>query len=140
MTGAVGLLATGIVLELRMDAYTQDELYALEIDDVLRIDRSAARNYSHPAANASDVFLYTSGVMLGTLLIPKETRSDFLIVGTLLLETMLINNGLTTFTKSVGKRPRPLVFNEAVSEEDKLKKSARLSFFSSLFIWRRHKN
>jgi len=127
--GAISL-GTGIYLGTQLDLLTQEEITLLDRNTINSFDKSATFNHSDKAGNLSDVFLLSSHVLPGLFLIHKKTRADFGKIALIYGETFLLAEGLTNFTKRLVHRTRPLAYNESFSLEDKMTKSARLSFFS----------
>lgn len=130
MVSAAAVLATGYGMQIKMNGLTENQIERLNAGDVNRFDRHATKRYSRTADHVSDAFLFGSGALALSLVIPKQIRSDYLIIGTLLAQTLLINNGITTLVKATVKRNRPLAYNSHVDLEVQQDKSARLSFFS----------
>lgn len=98
--------------------------------DINKFDRRAINYYSLTAQKSSDILLYSSYTYPFLFLISKKTRSDFLPIGIMTAEAFLINGSLTAFTKGFAKRARPFVYNPDVDIDEKLRKNARLSFYS----------
>ena len=130
-TGAA-LMGVGFATRNNVVPYTYAELLKLDLDrnNVLSIDRGATYTYSASARNVSDVLLFSSFALPLTTLASKRMRKDYFKITTLLVETMMIVDGLTMMSKHLVKRPRPFVFNPNVDIAHKLEGNARKSFFS----------
>ena len=112
-------------------------LVPVAIDDILRADRfdpgidNIPFLYGrHRADRLSDYTMYASGGLTLALVASRKSRSDFGRIALLYAETMLVNQGLTHFTKSVFRRPRPYVLNPAWSEERPVYSGDRSSMIS----------
>lgn len=130
--GGVGIasVALGGYLNSQVTIFTQAELTTFDPQDINAFDRLAVNNFSEQSDHISDAFLYGSFASPLLLLSGKKTRSEFGQIMALYGEALFINTGITFITKSLFKRPRPFVFNEAVVDEFKLSRSARSSFIS----------
>jgi len=133
----VPLATTGLGLNFAyflMDKKTeklQPSFYnTLDRQNINVFDRSAAYNWSRPAAIASDVLMFGSIAAPSFLLIDKNIRQDFTKVGVIWAQTMALNTGITNLTKVLVKRTRPYVYNPNAPEHYKLERDARYSFFS----------
>jgi len=98
--------------------------------DINSFDRKAVNFYSSKARRNSDVLLYTTYSYPFLFLLDKNIRSDYLTVGVMTIEVFLINGSLTASTKGFVQRARPFVYNTDVAIEEKLRKNAKLSFYS----------
>lgn len=122
---------TSLVLGRRLEPLTQTEIATLNRADVPGYDRGATFRFSHAADRASDVTLAGNVVLLGGLtLAAKPMRQDFLTVGVMYGETLLLANGIQRSVKNIVQRTRPFVYNPNAPGADKLEKDARRSFFS----------
>ncbi len=99
-------------------------------NDVNSFDRRAIDFYSSSARRNSDILLYSSYTYPFLFLLNKKSRNEFLPIGVMTAEVVLINGSLTAFTKGFVQRARPFVYNPDVDIEEKLGKNARLSFYS----------
>lgn len=129
---AGGGTAIGISLALRhhTNAFTPDQVNALDGSRIGTFDRFATRHYSASARRGSDFMLFSSMAVPLLLLADPAIRRDAPEVSLILGEVMLINAGLTLLTKELAHRPRPFVFNPQAPMADKIQQDARLSFFS----------
>jgi len=128
--GGATVLGVSIPIDKRVQPLTEEEIALLNIDNVWGVDRWVTRQWSLPAQNTSDVFLFSSFALPATLLIDQPSRGEFGQVGLFTLESLLLTTGLTNLTKAIVKRPRPFMYNPDVPMELKLKKRSRYSFFS----------
>lgn len=127
-----GLLfsATGFILRQNASPLTVEEVNQLDANSLNSFDRSAVNNHSDNARKLSD-HLRNIGLLLPfTFALPKRTRKDFLTIGLMSLETLLLTNSVTSIFKNTTYRVRPFAYNEEVSIELKTTVQARLSFFS----------
>ncbi|MEZ4887882.1 MAG: phosphatase PAP2 family protein [Chitinophagales bacterium] len=128
--GGVGSLTAVNLQQKNIAPLTIEQINAVNANDINGFDRSATRNWSTQAAKGSDYFLYASAALPFTLLIDKPIRNDAFIVGTMFVETVLINLALTDYTKYIARRYRPLVYNDESPLTSKQDLSAQLAFFS----------
>ena len=127
---SLGIGLTAMYINSEVEPLTQAEVNALRPGDVFSFDRRAT-SYNSQAARALSDHLQTASVILPlSFLIPKKTRKDFHIIGTMALEVMSLNLGVTGIFKGSVQRLRPFVYNENVPNEEKLTKNAKKSFFS----------
>jgi len=124
------LLAADRALASGTDPLTVEEINRLSRDDVFALDRFATYNYSESASTASDVLEWTAIVSPLVLFASPEIRKDFSTVGLMYLQTLLYAVGTFGVTKGLVTRPRPYVYNESASLEEKLHRDAKRSFFS----------
>jgi len=127
--GAV-TLGTGIIFASQVVGLSEEEIAALNRNDVNSFDRGATYNSSASAKTASDVLLISSYLIPLSLLGSENTRKDFAKIAILYGETVFITTGLTFFTKGIVLRTRPFVYNDEFPLSDKQKPSARHAFFS----------
>ncbi len=110
--------------------YTQEQLDALNRNDVNSFDRGATYNNSQVAANVSDILLIGTAVLPAVFLANHHTRNE---IGPLLLitfEVVTINYGITSSVKSIVNRSRPYVYNPDLSYEERTDAQSRYSYFS----------
>ncbi len=125
-----GLSATGHLLETEINPLTTEQLAAQRRSKVWFLDRGATRNECPSARRLSDQLLRGAILVPATLAAGRSTRRKALVVGTMLAQTMLLNDGFTKMTKVLIRRNRPLTYNEAYQPEGKLTNDARQSFVS----------
>lgn len=114
------------------------EIKGLELDHVQDLSRARINafdrvaTYNHPlsAQKTSDMLSLSSKFLPVLFLADKHTRTEFGTIAFLYVETYLLTNGLTTFTKSAVRRTRPFVYNENIAIDEKLDSGARHSCFS----------
>lgn len=128
--GGIGSLHAANLQQKNIIPLTVEQINAVNAEEVNGFDRSATRNWSTQAAKESDYFLYGSAALPFTLMADKPIRSDALIIGTMFVETILVNLALTDYTKYLTQRYRPLVYNAEVPLSAKQARSAQLAFFS----------
>ncbi len=104
---------------------TVDELGGLSSATINGFDRSATRRWSPRAGRLSDVLRVALALSPLTLL-DSEPGTHLAMHA----ETLLLTAGLTQLTKSLVRRPRPLVFNDSprVGDARKLERRALRSF------------
>jgi membrane-associated phospholipid phosphatase len=126
----LGMSGLSMYLKGKNEPFLPEDVYELDVMDVPKIDRWVTRQYNLTAKRNSDITLFTSYVLPFTMLLGEESRRDFGSVGLITLEGLILNNGLTSLTKNIVRRPRPYLYNTNVPMELKITKGARESFFS----------
>jgi len=127
--GGIGA-STAYIIGAKVDPLSLNEIQSLNSADVNGFDRPATRNWSLDAGKASDFFMYGAVLLPVSLLFDEDIRQNYKHVGVLLGESIFLTSGLTGITKVVAKRTRPYVYNDEAPIEEKMTRSARLSFFS----------
>ncbi len=127
---SAGTMIGNHFLHQSIPTLTRQQIETLDRGKVWGFDRGATRNWSTSASDASDIALFTAGFIPFALGATNSIRRDYLNVGVLFLETLLVNTALTDLTKGVARRYRPLVYNPDAPLESKTATSARLSFYS----------
>lgn len=132
MLNGIGLVTLGSAYAISQDVHglTAEEIYALNRNDINKLDRSATYNYSLSANTASDVLLYSSFLLPALPLIDKRMKEERGKIFLMYSETLLLSNGITQLTKNLTLRARPYVYNEKVPIDKKLTINSRYSFFS----------
>lgn len=110
--------------------FTPGQVAALDAGRVPWFDRFATRHYSRTARRQSDIFLFSAPAIPLLLLADPSVRRHAPTAGLIAGEVMLANTALTLLGKEIAHRPRPFVYNAAAPLPEKLKRDARLSFFS----------
>lgn len=123
-------LTLGQVFENNHQGLTVSEIDNLSQFDINRFDRNAVYNYSETAEKWSDVMLYSTVAIPLSLLASKDIRNQWITIGVMGLEVLMISSGVTTTIKATVLRARPYTYNPDVSLELKQEKDARYSFFS----------
>jgi len=109
---------------------TPEEIDQLDRNDINSFDRPATFNSSYSAKTTSDVLLLSSLLLPVLPLIDKNMNDDKGKLLTMYFETFFLNYGITRLTKTISLRTRPLVYNEDVALDNKIKKKAKYSFYS----------
>ena len=125
-----GFWALTIYTKTRVDPLTDDEIDSLSKNNINRFDRSAADNWSPTGAKWSNVTLASSIISPLAFLVNDRIRDDFIVLGVMYGESLLITNGLNTVIKDMVQRKRPFTYNTDVSYKDKKEKDAVRSFYS----------
>lgn len=130
ITAGVGMGVAYLILDQQTPVLTERYINSLDRNDVWELDRAATYNWSKPIARVSDAFLYTSFAVPFVLLADRKIRKDYLKIGLMYGEVIALTGALTSLTKNLVKRPRPLVYNELVDLHYKQEKDAQYAFFS----------
>ena len=126
----VTLLALSFYLEKKVDPLTDTEIASLSKNNINRFDRPAADNWSRTGDKWSGITLASVMISPAAFLLNDKTRDDFIVLGVMYGESLLITNGLNMTTKDIVQRKRPFTYNPDVSSKDKKEKDAVLSFYS----------
>jgi membrane-associated phospholipid phosphatase len=129
-TAGLGLNFAYFLLDKKSEPLQLNFIAGLDRMEINAFDRSAAYNWSRPAALGSDVLMYGAIATPSLLFFDKNIRKDFAKIGVIWAQTMALNTGLTNLTKVLVKRTRPYVYNPNTPEHYKLERDARYSFFS----------
>lgn len=123
-------LSFGKYLGDKQEPLTDKEINSSDRDDVNPFDRSATYNYSKTGDKWSNytrnILVFSPAVFAGF----DEPRSDFHIIAVMYLESIAIEEGLTSIVKSAADRKRPYVYNSDVPLEKKTNKDSTRSFYS----------
>lgn len=130
--GLGALSATGLYLVQQKSGLSNDELAALDRNDVPKIDRFTAGNYSERAQTISDVLCYpTLLVAPGLLALNSNVRGRYGQVLGLYLQTMLATDAAFTMTVGTVYRYRPYLYgSEGGNRRSGSGKIATNSFFA----------
>lgn len=133
MIPALSVNVAGFTIGHRMSPLQQQEIVNLNSENIYpSFDRRAANQFSISAKRNSDRLLLAAYVLPAALFFAPESRTinhaNALV--TMGLESMLVSNGITQLVKSTARRTRPFVYNPLAPNDWKLKKDARMSFFS----------
>lgn len=127
--GLVGILSRPN-LKQTVDPFTAEDIALLDPNDLNALDRKFLYHYSAGARDASDIFEISSFYFPSLLLLAKPVRKDILIIGVIGAEVFFWDATITTLFKTSVKRTRPFAYDSSVSLDDKIRRSARLSFIS----------
>jgi len=114
----------------KIDPLTDKEIAELSKNDINSFDRSAADNWSRKADKWSDRTLTPIMISPLAFLAADETRNDFITIGVMYAESLLITSGLNGTVKNIAQRNRPYTYNPDVSVSEKKEEDAVLSFYS----------
>ena len=128
-SGAV-LLALTLYTKEKVDPLTDDKIVALTPGNINRLDRSATDNWSPNGAKWSDITLTSTMISPLAFLLNDKTRDDFIILGVMYGESILITNGLSMTIKDIVQRKRPFIYNPDAPYKEKKEKDAVRSFYS----------
>jgi len=134
LAASTGMLAIGLTVSAlnKTEPYTEEQLNSgtPDINDINKLDRGSAKNWSPSIATTSDAVLLTVTVLPALFLSEHHTGRDIKTLFIMYVEVFTFNFGLTELAKSTVNRPRPYVYNEDVSMGTRTGKSSRESFFS----------
>ncbi len=129
--GSLATITVSFVINGKIVVLAEEDVTRYDGSGIFGVDRWVIRNWSLKAQKVSDIMLYTSyATPLAMLLVGERSRKDFGKTSLFAIEGMMATMALTNLTKVIFKRTRPFVFNKDAPMELKLKRNARLSFFS----------
>ncbi len=129
-TTGLGLNFAYFLMDRKTERLSEAYILALDRSNINAFDRSAAFNWSRPAAISSDALMFGAMAAPSILLIDKNIRKDWQKLGVIWAQTMALNTGITNITKVLVKRTRPYVYNPSSASHYKHERDARYSFFS----------
>ena len=127
--GAITLTASQVISN-NVSSLTIQEINGLNPNDINSFDRNAIFNYSESLNNVSEGVLLGTGIASLTLLINPEIRKEWVTMGMMGVEVLMLNYGIAGTVKGAVLRARPYVYNPEVSLEIKQDLDARFSFYS----------
>ncbi len=127
--GAITLTA-GQVISNNVSPLTIQEINGLNANNVNTFDRNAVFNYSESLNNVSEGVLLGTGIASLSLLANKEIRKEWVAMGVMGVEVLMLNYGIAATVKGAVLRTRPYAYNPEVSLERKQDIDARFSLYS----------
>jgi membrane-associated phospholipid phosphatase len=124
------LMALTLYTKGKVDPLTDAEIEALTPGNINRFDRSAADNWSPNGDIWSSIILASAMISPLGFVLNDKTRDDFIVLGVMYGESLLITNGLNMTIKDIVQRKRPFTYNPDAPYKDKKEKDAVLSFYS----------
>jgi len=124
------LLISSFYFRQNINPLTDDEIASLSRNDINKFDRSAAGNWSPTGDRLSNVTLATAMISPIAFLLNDTTRNDFMVIGVMYGESMLLAGGLNVATKNITQRKRPFVYNDNTPHNEKKKRDVMFSFYS----------
>lgn len=128
--GSTALFSTTYFLQKKVEPVPVDVILKLDRNDINAIDRIATYQWSESAAKWSDGLAIGSILMQSYFFFNKETRSESFKIGTVAFQSFMLSQGIANAFK-LSLRNRPLMYNEKVSMDEKVKRDSRMSFFSA---------
>lgn len=130
ITTGVGLNVLGVLLIQEKDALTEAELNALSREDIWKVDRWAAGNYSEKANKDSYIPMFGSFALPVVLMLSDNERSHAGQISVLFVESMATTGALFTITAALVEKSRPLVYNRSIPVEERIDSDEQRSFFA----------
>ncbi|MCL2155642.1 MAG: phosphatase PAP2 family protein [Leptospirales bacterium] len=124
------LYALTLYTKEKVDPLTDAEIAALTPGNINKFDRSAADNWSPGADKWSSIILTSTMISPLAFVLNDKMRNDFIVLGVMYGESLLITNGLNKTIKDIVQRKRPFTYNSDAPYKDKKEKDAVLSFYS----------
>lgn len=132
---AAGFVTTTMLFKrlFSIATMTEDDVLALDINDINRFDRPVARfdpNEYDTSQKLSDLSMNLSTALPFFLLIDRKVRQDWGAYLVLYLESQMINTSIYQAGAFSFRRPRPLTYNDGVDMEVRTGEQRSNSFFS----------
>lgn len=129
LLGTGGVLGiTGLALINNIQPLTFEEISQLDPSDINSFDRDAVGSYRDYLAG--DLLLYGSLLLPLTFLSNQKMKRDWMILGVIGLEVLLLQAGVNAVVKGLTQRIRPYVYDPNTHLSKKTSKDAKLSFYS----------
>ena len=119
---------TGYINERDRSAPTTDDINKLDSSDINSFDRRYAGYWNTDAQKLSDILLY--GGALTPLAMIANKKNDYVTLGVMYLETLVLTGGGMAMAKGSVTRYRPLAYSKDAPLADKLGHDTKRSFFS----------
>lgn len=130
ITTGVGLNALGVLLIQNKPHLSESDLEKLSKEDIWKIDRWAAGNYSEKANSDSYIPMFGAFALPALLLINKKERNHAEQLSVLFLESMATTGAVFSITAALVEKSRPLVYNTSISVEERIDNDEQRSFFA----------
>lgn len=130
IAGSTALNVLGVITIQNKDGLTDNDLANLDRNDIWKINRGAAGNYSANADELSYVPFYASFASPILFLLGEDERKNFGQISVMFVETMATTGALFTITAGTVQKSRPLVYNENLSAKERKDSDAQRSFFA----------
>lgn len=127
---AFGGTAAGLLIGRAKTDYTDAEITGLDKDNIIKVDRWAAGNYSESADRVSEFPFYGSFLTPFFLMLDNKVNKDAALVFGLYMESLSTTAALFTITAGLVDRPRPLVYSDEAPLSRKKRKNSKRSFYS----------
>ena len=129
IAGVSGGLLLGSML-MNYEPMDLTDISSLDPNDISNFDSKAINNWNLNSMKMSDLLLFSSIVAPGLLMVDKKIRNDYRNFSLIWAESIFLTLGITNFTKVLVGRPRPYLYADNASNDYKVKKDNRKSFFS----------
>lgn len=130
ITAGVSLNVLGVFIIQNKPDLTEADLAALDRNDIWKIDRYAAGNYSEKIDDLSYFPFFGSFATPLLFLAGEDERGNFGQITVLFIETMATTGAAFSITAGAVEKSRPLVYNETLPLEERLNADAQRSFFA----------
>lgn len=130
ITSGVGLNVLGVYLIQNKEALTEDQLNNLSKNEIWKIDRWAAGNYSEKANSDSYIPMFGSFALPLVLMFNENERAHAGQISVLYVESMAMTGALFTITAGLVQKSRPLVYNKNLPLKDRMDSDEQRSFFA----------
>lgn len=127
----LGVIGAGYYTNSKMVPLTAMQIGEHRVENLSGFERWVTTRRSVRSHKTSNVLLHSSNLFpLVLTLADKTMRNDASTIGVLYSQAAMINLGLTALVKTTVKRSRPYVYQSELTIEEKMKSTARQSFWS----------
>jgi len=99
---------------------TTKDYVNLKVSSLWSVDRGTRHNWSTSAADLSDVFAYGGIALFGaSAVVLGHQKNEAFPVAFMYAEALVLNAGVTELVKNVVHRPRPFLYGNSISLEEK---------------------
>ena len=127
---SLGTALLDYTLYNNLETLDSETIASLDRQDIFSLDRRATNQNSESASKLSDVFEFGVFALPAPFIFSSRMRKETKVIAVMYAETFTLNLLSTSLVKFVSKRNRPFVYNPEVSLSTKMRKNARMSFYS----------
>ena len=109
---------------------SEHEISLLDASKINALDRLAIERYDLNLVKTSEYFMYGSLALPALMLLDKNAQKDFLTLGVIGAEGLLLAYNIRTLTKVIVRRPKPFMYRNDVPLSKKMEAESRHSFVS----------
>lgn len=130
ITAGVGLNTLGVLLIQKKPHLSEADLENLSKEDIWKVDRWAAGNFSEEANSDSYIPMFGAFALPALLLINKNERTHTGQLSVLFVESMATTGAIFSITAALVEKSRPLVYNTSIPAEERMDNDEQRSFFA----------
>lgn len=130
ITAGLGLNTLGVLLIQNKPHLSEADLANLSKEDIWKIDRWAAGNYSEKANSDSYIPMFGAFALPALLLLNENERAHAGQLSVLFVESMATTGAIFSITAALVEKSRPLVYNTSIPAEERMDNDEQRSFFA----------